>query len=70
MGMYCDYCDGGGVRYSRREGASLNEPPYTTPCTHCGGTGYEPNAPYGSLDQAWVEHQRKYGEHLGDDRGD
>jgi Ribonuclease G/E len=65
--MYCDYCDGGGNRYSRRQGASLNEPSIVTPCPHCGGSGIAPNAPYDSLDKAWVEYQRKHSEHLGDD---
>jgi hypothetical protein len=40
VSMYCEYCDGLGVRYSRREGASINEPPYTTECWYCMGTGH------------------------------
>ncbi len=59
---HCDFCDGGGVKYSRRMGASLNEPPYTTPCSHCKGSGLTPNNHWGSLDQDYIDHQEAYEE--------
>ena len=49
--MYCDFCGGAGVRYRGNDPAD---------CTHCGGTGYEPNNYFGSLDPDWCGHQKKH----------
>lgn len=69
--MYCDFCDGGGKRYSRRQGGSINEPPYSENCSHCGGSGYAPNNHWASLDEGWIKHQEESSSHLGDnDYGD
>jgi hypothetical protein len=41
--MYCDYCGGSGQIYCRRQGRSLNDPPYVQCCAYCKGTGVETN---------------------------
>lgn len=64
--MYCEFCDGGGKKYSRRQGAGVNEPSYVENCSHCEGSGYTPNNNYGSLDKNYIKNKEEWSSHLGD----
>ncbi len=48
--MYCEFCNGTGSRTYEPEGFD---------CTHCDGTGYEPNNYFGSLDPEWCEWKKR-----------